>query len=297
MKGGTAPGKGGTLPRVPGGSRQRRGRAIRIALLAGASAGICGLSAPEKAAPVHLADRFDRVVLDAGHGGEDHGARGPEGALEKEVALDVALRVADLLRGAGLEVVLTRSDDTFVPLERRTEIANRADGDLFVSIHCNGARSRSARGIETFFLSAEASDEAARNLARRENLAFGPEGGESGPAGGLAALLLDLIATEHLQESAEFARLAQAALTAREQGWSRGLKQAPFVVLMNLDMPAALLEIGFLTHPEEGRELARAERRQEIAQAIVRAILEFGRRYDARRGVADADVAAGGGGR
>ena len=256
-----------------------------------------GLSAPESGGTGPRPDRFDRVVLDAGHGGEDRGARGPGGALEKEVALDVALRVADRLREAGLEVVLTRSDDTFVPLHRRTEIANRADGDLFVSIHCNGARSPGARGIETFFLSAEASDEAARSLARRENLAFGRGGPAAPPAGGFEALLLDLIATEHLQESAEFARLAQAALTAGEEGWSRGLKQAPFAVLMNLDMPAALIEIGFLTHPEEGRELARPARREEIAAAIARAILEFGRRYDARRGLAPADVAAGGGGR
>lgn len=280
---------------MPGGKRTLRSRLRRIGLLLGAAAPLCGLSAPDPAVPQLRLDRFDRVVLDAGHGGEDHGARGPGGALEKEVALDVALRVADRLRDAGLEVVLTRSDDTFVPLRRRTEIANRADGDLFVSIHCNGARSRSARGIETFFLSPDASDEAARSLARRENLAFGPEGAGAA-AGGFEALLQDLIATEHLQESSEFARLAQAALTAEEEGWSRGLKQAPFVVLMNLDMPAALLEIGFLTHPEEGRELARPERRDEIAAAIARAIVEFGRRYDARRGIGDADVAAGGGG-
>ncbi len=230
-------------------------------------------------------DRFDRVVLDAGHGGDDHGAEGPAGLLEKELVLDVAHRLKQRIEGNGVAVVLTRGDDAYVSLEERTAIANRARADLFVSIHANAAPARSARGVETFFVALEASDEAARQLAERENAAF-REAAPAAPEDPLTSILGDLAAADQLRESDEFARIANrevAALSATVP--SRGVKQAPFVVLMGVQMPAALVEIGFITNPAEERDLASAEFRERVADALARAVFEFADRYDARRGV------------
>lgn len=230
-------------------------------------------------------ERLHTVVIDAGHGGEDEGARGPGGLVEKEIALEVAMRLAERLRQRGLQVVLTRDRDVAVPLQERTRIANEAGGDLFVSIHVNAAPSRAARGIETFFLSLEASDEASSLVATRENEAFGPSVSAAGPhADPVAAILGDLVSTEHLADSNEFARLSRARLAEVDAVPSRGVKQAPFVVLMGVQMPAALLEIGFITHPKEARRLADPEHQDALADAIAAAVVEFEQRYDARRG-------------
>jgi N-acetylmuramoyl-L-alanine amidase len=231
-------------------------------------------------------DRFDTVVIDAGHGGEDQGARGAGGLLEKELVLDVARRLGEALRARGVRVVATRDEDRFVSLEERTSVANDAKGDLFVSIHANAARSRAPRGAETFFAALEASDAAAGELAARENEAFAAPGPGGRPGSDpFLALLGDLIATEHLSESSDFARLAQARLAGADGVASRGVKQAPFVVLLGVQMPSALVEIGFVTNPEDERRLASAARRERIAASLAEAVLEFGRRYDARRGV------------
>ena len=234
-------------------------------------------------------DRFDTVVIDAGHGGEDEGARGPHGLLEKDVVLDVARNLAARLSRAGLRVVMTRSQDVFVPLEERTYIANDARGDLFLSIHANAARDDAARGSETYFMSLEASDEHARGVAARENEAFGAKKGGAGADGDpLVAILGDLIQNEHLTESSDFARRAELRLAALDSGPSRGVKQAPFVVLAGVQMPAALVEIGFITHPGEEQELRTAKRREAIAKVLADAVLEHARRHDAQRGVVPA---------
>jgi N-acetylmuramoyl-L-alanine amidase len=233
--------------------------------------------------PAH--ERFDAVVIDAGHGGDDHGAEGPEGLLEKQVVLEVARRLAERLQAHGLQVTMTRDRDQAVALHERTRIANDADADLFVSIHANGASSPAARGMETYFLSLDASDEASGRVAARENEAFGPSAGFPAAASDpLSAILGDLANNEHHVESNEFARLAQARLAAIDPSPSRGVKQAPFVVLMGVKMPAALLEIGFITNVREASGLASPERQVEIAGAIADAVLEFGQRFDARRG-------------
>lgn len=231
------------------------------------------------------ADRFDTVVIDAGHGGEDRGARGAGGLLEKDLVLDVARRLNGALRARGVRVVLTRDADRFVSLEERTSVANDAKGDLFVSIHANAARTRVPHGTETFFAALEPSDAAAQEVAARENEAFAPASA-AGAVGSdpFLALLGDLIATEHLAESSDFARLAQTRLAG--EGVSRGVKQAPFVVLLGVQMPSALVEIGFVTNPEDEQRLATAARRERVAASLAEAVLEFGRRYDARRGVA-----------
>jgi N-acetylmuramoyl-L-alanine amidase len=234
-------------------------------------------------------DRFDCVVLDPGHGGDDHGAAGANGLLEKNLVLDVARRVATRLREGGLRVVTTRSEDRAVGLDERSSIANDARGDLFVSIHANAASSGRARGIETYFASLEASDADAGRLAALENEAFGAAGlGPATDGDPLAAILGDMMATEHLRDSQEFARLALKGLAGGER--SRGVKQAPFVVLMGVRMPAALVEVGFVTNAEEARTLSAEQQRERIAEALAEAVREFGRRYDARRGLAGSAV-------
>jgi N-acetylmuramoyl-L-alanine amidase len=259
------------------------GLALALALAAPAAAADAG-----RGDASHL-DRFDTVVIDAGHGGEDEGARGPRGLLEKELVLDVARGLAVKLRRAGLRVVMTRDRDVFVPLEQRTNIANDARGDLFVSIHANAARNGNARGSEVYFMSLDASDEHARGVALRENEAFGARAAAPGaPADPLVAILGDLIANEHLTESSEFARSAQLRLAALDASPSRGVKQAPFVVLAGVQMPAALVEIGFVTHAEEERAMRSPKRRSAIAAALAEAVIAHGHRYDVQRGVAPA---------
>jgi len=192
--------------------------ALTLAVLACVGAGVSGKTsvpfAVAAAPEARARDRFDTVVLDAGHGGDDRGARGARGLLEKDLVLDVSKRLAERLSELGLRVVLTRADDRFVGLEERTSIANDARGDLFLSIHANAASARRARGTETFFASLDASDESARELAELENMSFRKEGGPSVAEDPLVAILGDLIATEHLRESQEFARFAQERLAA-----------------------------------------------------------------------------------
>jgi len=231
-------------------------------------------------------DRFDTVVVDAGHGGEDEGAKGPRGSLEKEVVLDVAARLAARLRERGLRVVLTRDSDRFVPLERRTAIANDARGDLFVSIHANAAEDHGARGVETYFLSLDATDEAAAKVAERENGAFRARGAAVAPIDDpVVAILGNLMANEHLSESSAFARMAEAALANGAARASRGVKQAPFVVLVGLQMPASLVEVGFITNAQEEARLRSREGREKIARELGAAVLDYGRRHDALRGI------------
>jgi N-acetylmuramoyl-L-alanine amidase len=249
------------------------------ALLCGSPAGWVAASA--EAAP----DRFDVVVLDAGHGGHDEGATGPSGLREKDLVLDVTRRLASRLRKQGVKVVLTRKADRFHSLEERTAVANDSRADLFVSIHANASKSRKPRGIETYFASLDATDDAARATAERENSAFGAAAPSFRGNDPLAVILGDLIETQHLQESSEFAKLAQAELASVARARSRGVKQAPFVVLMGVQMPASLVEIGFLTNPDEEKRLRGGGKREAIAEALADAVAAFGERYDTRRGV------------
>jgi len=250
-----------------------------------ASSGLAGAPAPDK----RPSERFDTVVIDAGHGGEDEGATGAGGLVEKELVLDVGRRLAARLRERGLRVVMTRDGDRFVPLEERFAIANDARGDLFISIHANATKDAGVNGVETFFLSVDASDDEAHRVALLENRAFAavaaiPEMGDP-----LSAIFGDLIASDYMNESNEFARLAQKHLAGDEANHSRGVKQAPFVVLQGVQMPSSLVEIGFITNPGESERLRSSRDRDQIAEALVAAVLEFGRRFDARRGVAAGD--------
>lgn len=272
---------------------------VSIGLLAFVLAGTCaaradGPGAGPGSAAADPVDRFDTVVLDAGHGGDDHGAEGASGLREKDLVLDVVRRLRTRLEQRSLQVVLTRDGDAYVPLQERTAIANRSGGDLFVSVHANAATARAARGVEIFFAALEASDEATRQLAERENAAFR----EAAPAttdDPLASILGDLAEADQMRDSDEFARFAHvrvAGLDAKVP--SRGVKQAPFVVLMGVQMPAALVEIGFITNPKEERELADDAHRERVAEALASAIADFAGRYDARRGVERTTTGEGG---
>ena len=228
-------------------------------------------------------DPFDTVMIDPGHGGEDRGARGPAGLAEKDLVLDVSRRLARLLEERGFKALLTRAEDRFVDLDRRSEIANEARADLFVSVHANAAPSPAPRGVETFFLSLEASDPAAMQLALRENEGFGMPTGEKRARDPLEALLGDMSANETLRDSDLFAKLADRELARLGPVPSRGVKQAPFRVLMGTRMPAVLIEIGFVSNPAEEGALRQAHRRQEIAWALAKAIATYGDQHNARR--------------
>lgn len=272
--------------------RQRCGRR-RAVRLVGVFLGAVLLCRPWHAtatapANVDTVDRFDVIVLDAGHGGQDEGATGPSGLHEKDLVLEVTNLLAERLRARGVHVVLTRNKDEFLSLEERTAVANDSRADLFLSIHANAASSRDPQGIETYFASLDATDAAARATADRENSAFGATAPRFGATDPLAAILGDLIETQHLQESSEFAKLALAELARVGRARSRGVKQAPFVVLMGVQMPASLVEIGFLTNPTDEKELRRSHQRAEIADALAEAVMAFAERYNARRGAARA---------
>ena len=238
-------------------------------------------------ADLAVPDPFDTVVIDAGHGGSDTGAQGPRGTLEKEVVLQVARKLAERLRARGLRVVMTRESDVYVSLERRNAVANDARADLFLSIHANAADDSDVRGTETYFLALDASDESAAQVASRENRAFGGEAAASIEAvrDPFVALVGDLITTEYMEDSSAFARKVQAELAGVEPLRSRGVKQAMFVVLHGVQMPAALVEIGFVTNAHDERTLAAGDGRGLVVEALERAVRAYGRRHDARRGV------------
>ena len=266
--------------------------AIAAAVGLTASPAVAAPGAEPRGVPEAPQERFDTVVIDAGHGGDDEGALGPRGNSEKKLVLGVARRLREVLRDQGLRVVMTREDDRFVPLETRTAIANDARGDLFISIHANATRDPDIRGRETFFLSLDATDEAAQRVAARENAAFGGKGAAGAAAADpLIELLGDMIANLHSRESSELAHAVQDKLALIDPARSRGVKQAPFVVLMGLQMPATLAEIGFITNRADERDLQSEGGRGGIVSALANAVLEFGRRFDARRGV-DARVPA-----
>ena len=224
------------------------------------------------------------IVLDAGHGGHDQGAKGPGGVLEKDVVLDVTRRAARMIEdGLGLKVILTRSTDVFVPLRERTNFANKQRADLFVSIHANAHLQAANEGVETYFLSSEATDNAARQTAAAENQVVDLESPQSrAKTDLLKSILWDLAQSEFQEESSFLAETVQDSMTHSLRLVNRGVKQAGFYVLGGAAMPAVLIEIGFLTNPKEERKLATSEHREAIARAIYASLAEYKRRYDQR---------------
>jgi N-acetylmuramoyl-L-alanine amidase len=254
------------------------------------SFGLVAFSLTAFAAEDPARNRFDVVIVDAGHGGEDDGARGSQGLVEKKLVLEVSSLLANRLRSRGLTVILTREHDEYVSLEARTSVANDGRGDLFLSIHANSSHSDRPQGIETYFVSLETSDDLSQQVASRENAVFGKKASAALRLDPLSAILGDMSVNEHVRESSRFAKLAQAELAKLDPGSSRGIKQAPFVVLMGVRMPATLVEIGFLSNARDERALRTVERREAIADALTRAIVEFGMDYDKRRGMASVEA-------
>ena len=217
--------------------------------------------------------RVARVVIDPGHGGHDPGAQS-NGVTEAELVLDVALRLEKLLsQQPGVEVVLTRRTNEFIPLEERTAIANRENADLFLSIHANAHRQSTVRGIETYFLSFAMNDEA-EAVAARENAT------SSQTMGTLPAIVKAIALNNKLMESKELASLVQTSMVRRLRTQSagvkdHGVKQAPFVVLIGAQMPSVLTEIAFLTNKPEAGLLKQPAYRQQIAQALKDGVVRY----------------------
>jgi len=219
--------------------------------------------------------KVGRIVIDAGHGGHDTGTIGPTGLMEKDLCLDVSLRLGKLiqLRLPGAEVVYTRDDDTFIPLERRTEIANEAKADLFLSVHANSSQDKQARGIETYYLNFTGSSDA-MEVASRENAL------SENSVHDLQDIVKKIARNEKIEESRDFASMIQDSLAKRMENTnrgdrSRGVRKAPFVVLIGADMPSVLAEVSFLSNPSDEQWLKKPENRQRIADGLYRGIESY----------------------
>jgi N-acetylmuramoyl-L-alanine amidase len=218
--------------------------------------------------------KINRIVIDAGHGGHDSGTLGPGGIEEKDVVLDVALRLGKLLKDKlGAQVVYTRSDDTFIPLETRTAIANQAQADLFISVHANSSPDTSARGVEVYYLNFTSSADALE-VAARENAVSNESIHQ------LSDLVKKIALQDKISESKEFADdVDQSLYAGLEEGNAglkdRGVKKAPFVVLIGANMPSILAEISFLTNPQDAQELREGAYRERIAESLYRGVARY----------------------
>ncbi|HEY0162597.1 MAG TPA: N-acetylmuramoyl-L-alanine amidase [Edaphobacter sp.] len=218
--------------------------------------------------------KIGRIVIDAGHGGHDSGTLGVDGIQEKDVVLDVALRLGKLLHERlGSEIIYTRSDDTFIPLETRTAIANKAQADLFLSIHANSSSDSTARGVETYYLNFTSQPDALE-VAARENAVSDQSIHQ------LSDLVKKIALKEKIDESREFASDVETSLfNGLQRGntglRNRGVKKAPFVVLIGANMPSILAEISFVTNPKDAEQLRQPEYRQRVAESIYKGVAKY----------------------
>jgi N-acetylmuramoyl-L-alanine amidase len=218
--------------------------------------------------------KIGKIVIDPGHGGHDTGTIGPNGLQEKDLVLEVGRRLGKLLQTRlGAEVVYTRKNDTFIPLETRTAIANQQRADLFISIHANSSRDSEARGVETYYLNFTSSPEALE-VAARENAVSEKSIYE------LQDLVKKIALKEKIEESREFAGDVQESLHSGLAAKSpairnRGVKKAPFIVLIGANMPSILAEISFVSNPSDEHRLESSEYRQRIAESLYRGIAKY----------------------
>lgn len=217
--------------------------------------------------------KLTRVAIDPGHGGHDHGTTGPGGLIEKDLVLDLAKRLGALIEEKlGAEVVYTRDSDVFIPLEERTALANRLRADLFISIHVNSSRIRSVSGPEVFYLNfTDSKDDL--EVAARENAGHGKSIFE------LSELLQKIALKDKIAESSEFAKRVQRSLyrlnSPQAKARNRGVKKAPFVVLIGAAMPSILAEVGFVTNSREESLMKRSEYRDRIAEALCQGVSDY----------------------
>jgi N-acetylmuramoyl-L-alanine amidase len=216
--------------------------------------------------------------------------------MEKDVVLDLAWRLRRLLQDRlGLRVIMTRTEDVFVPLQDRITIANRAKADFFLSLHVNGASKRGAVGFETFYFSREPSDNDARASAQRENLVIETDGTRGKDQDSLLRITLaDMAVTRDIRESSELAELMLSSLDMLLKVENRGVKSGPFYVLATAAMPAILVESAFITNPKEERKLQREVYRQRVAEALYAGIAKYKLRYERRVGMRGGTSAAAG---
>ncbi len=256
------------VPRRPGTARSKRAPAVPDVREATPTA------RGDRSLIRALGLKIGKIVIDPGHGGHDTGTIGPNGLEEKDLVLDVSRRLGKLLRiRLGADVVFTRNDDTFIPLETRTSIANQEQADLFVSIHANSSSDPDARGVETYYLNFTSSAEALE-VAARENAASDKSIHE------LQDLVKKIALKEKIEESREFAANVQHALhsglAAKSPGIrDRGVKKAPFIVLIGANMPSILAEISFVSNPGDERRMTTIEYRQRIAESLYRGISKY----------------------
>jgi len=219
--------------------------------------------------------KIGSIVIDPGHGGHDTGAVGPTGLMEKDLCLDVALRLGQIikLRLPGAEVIFTRTDDMFIPLEKRTNIANAKKADLFLSIHANSSPYDAARGVETYYSNFSGSPEGLE-VAARENATV------QEPVSDLQELVKNIARNDKIVESRQFAEDIQSSLSRRIQHSAKsaqkgGVHRAPFVVLRGANMPSVLTEISFLSNPSDERLLMKGEYRQRLAEGLYQGVANY----------------------
>lgn len=220
-----------------------------------------------------------KIMLDPGHGGKDDGAAGRNGIREKFVALSLAKKVKRELerlakhQGYGIQIELTRKEDVFIPLKERVRIANDWGADVFVSIHLNSSPVPKARGFEVYFLSPEASDPETERLALKES-----EGQLPIHKSDVLNIISDVRTTFHTQESAAFAEEMFSAISKSVLSNGRGVRQGPFTVLHGTNMPAILVEVGYVTHVQEALLLTKDPYLKRLASAISSGIIDYGLR-------------------
>lgn len=234
------------------------------------------------------------IVIDPGHGGAKLGTVSADGVAEKEIALEMAVRLGRALARAPVRVLLTRSEDVHIDLQDRIALANAERAAIFVSIHLNAMPApghRRTRGIETYFLAKRATGERAEAVAAAEN-AEDERGAEA--QGDLAFILADLAEAEAHRDASQLAYTVHERLISKLRARDRGVHQAPFRVLKGAQMPAILVEVGYLSHPQEAKRLRAADYQEQIAQALARGLLDF---LDRRGLIAPGPAEAGGHGR
>jgi N-acetylmuramoyl-L-alanine amidase len=237
------------------------------------------ITQPKVVSPTFLPSLTPRkkvVVIDPGHGGEETGAKGIDGTMEKDIVLSIARKLKSMLESStGLRVILTRDGDEGIALDDRTALANNNKADLFISIHANATLRGYGKGAETYFLSTRATDDDARNTAAVENNALGLPQDLSAGGNDLKLILWDMAQTEYLTESSQLAETIQQELNQALGITNRGIKQAPFRVLMGATMPAVLIEVGFINNPAEEKLMKDSDYQMKLARAILRSIEKF----------------------
>lgn len=251
------------------------GNPFRLVVDVHATSSVEGPTLPT--APTDQAPGIRTIVIDPGHGGTETGAIGPSGVQEKELTLQISRELANrLAQRLGVRTVLTRGEDVNVQHDTRTSLANQNKADLFISVHLNSSLGSGAYGTETYFLSPQATDSRAARAALAENRDANDQGTEdAGAQQDLELILWDLAQSHHMAESQRFANLIQGELNRTLQLRDRGVKQAPFRVLMGATMPAVLVELGFISNPEEEKKLQDPAYRAQLVDALTLAIARY----------------------